>query len=229
GIVVTNVPDYCVEEVAEHALALIFALGRKVAAYHAATKGGTYDLKAQLPVERISGKTLGVVGLGRIGVRLAELGQALGMRVVGTNRSRRVPPGVAWATLDELLEVSDFVSLQVPLTDATRLLINQDALKRMKPSAFLINTSRGGLVDHAALAESLVQGKIAGAGLDVQTPEPPQLGDPPYCDPRVIVTPHVAFQSSEATAELRMRVARQTAAYLGGQSPENVVNPTVLA
>ena len=228
GILVTNVPDYCIQEVAEHTLAMIFALGRNVADYHLATKAGAYDLQAGLPVERIGGKTLGIVGLGRIGRRLAELAGALGMRVLGTNRSQLAPAGVAWSPLDELLTASDYVSLQLPLTDATANFIDDRALELMKPTAFLINTSRGGLVDHVALARALAAGQVAGAALDVQSPEPPDLSVPPYSDPRVIITPHVAFCSSDSTLELRTRVARQVATFLSGGQPDNVVNPTVL-
>jgi D-3-phosphoglycerate dehydrogenase len=229
GILVTNVPDYCVNEVAEHTLALVFALGRNIGGYHLATKRGVYDLVAGLPAERISGKTLGIIGLGQIGKLLAEKAAAVGMRVVGTNRSRQTPTGVEWLPLDELLAVSDFVSVQAPLTTETRHLINRETLRRMKPSAYLINTSRGGLVDNAALAEALAEGRIAGAALDVQDREPPDLSQPPYNDPRVIVTPHVAFYSSEATDELRTRVGRQVQAFLRGERPENVVNPEVIA
>ncbi len=228
GMLVTNVPDYCLREVAEHTLALLFALGRKAAAYHLATKRGEYSLVAGLPVERIEGKTLGLVGLGQIGALVAAKAAALGLRVIGTNRSRRTPPGVAWRSLDELLAESDYVSLQIPLSPETRQMINRQTLARMKPSAYLINTSRGGLVDHAALAEALAASRLAGAALDVQDPEPPDLSQPPWNDPRVIVTPHVAFYSSEATAELRTRVARQVVAFLHGERPENVVNPVVL-
>jgi D-3-phosphoglycerate dehydrogenase len=225
GIVVTNVPDYCINEVAEHTLALIFALGRNITGYHLATKNGQYDLVAGLPAERISGKTLGIIGLGQIGKILAERAAAVGMRVVGTNRSRQTPAGVEWLPLEELLAVSDYVSVQAPLTPETRHLIDRDTLRWMKPSAYLINTSRGGLVDHAALAEALADNRIAGAGLDVQDREPPDLSQPPYNDPRVVVTPHVAFYSSQATDELRTRVGRQAAAFLRGEQPENIVNP----
>ncbi|RIK73791.1 MAG: C-terminal binding protein [Planctomycetota bacterium] len=228
GMLVTNVPDYCINEVAEHALALIFALGRNVTGYHLATKRGQYDLVAGLPAERISGKTLGIVGLGQIGKILATRAAAVGMRVVGANRSGRPVPGVEMLTLDELLATSDFVSLQAPLTPETRRLINRETLRRMKPTAYLINTSRGGLVDHDALAEALAENRIAGAGLDVQDPEPPDLARPPWNDPRVVVTPHVAFYSSQATEELRTRVARQVAAFLRGETPANVINPEVL-
>lgn len=228
GILVTNVPDYCINEVAEHALALIFALARNIAGYHLATKHSEYDLVAGLPVERISGKTLGIVGLGQIGKILASRAQAVSMRVVGTNRSRQTPAGVEWLPLDKLLAVSDYISLQVPLTPETRHLINRQTLASMKPSAYLINTSRGGLIDHAALAEGLAEGRLAGAALDVQDPEPPNLAKPPYNHPRVIVTPHVAFYSSQATEELRTRVARQVASFLRGDVPENMINPQVL-
>jgi len=228
GILVTNVPDYCIQEVAEHTLALIFALGRNVADYHLATKEGEYDLRAGLPVERIGGKTLGVIGLGRIGRRLAELAAALGMNVLGTNRSQQALDGVAWRPLDELLAESDYVSLQVPLTEETANLINDRTLSLMKPSAYVVNTSRGGLVDHDALSRALSANKIAGAALDVQSPEPPDLASAPYCDPRVIVTPHAAFCSSDSTLELRTRVSRQVATFLAGARPDNVVNPTVL-
>jgi D-3-phosphoglycerate dehydrogenase len=228
GILVTNVPDYCINEVAEHALALIFALARNIAGYHLATKHCEYSLVAGLPAERVSGKTLGIIGLGQIGRILAARAQAVGMKVVGTNRSKQIPPGVQWLPLNELLAASDYVSLQAPLTPETRHLINRETLARMKPTAYLINTSRGGLVDHAALAEALDVGRLAGAGLDVQDPEPPDLAKPPYNHPHVIVTPHVAFYSSQATDELRGRVARQAAAFLRGERPENMINPQVL-
>ena len=178
---------------------------------------------------RLSGKTLGVVGLGQIGSRLAAMAAALGMRVVGTNKSGQPLAGVELRPLDALLAESDFVSLQLPLSAATRHIINRRTLGLMKPSAYLVNTSRGGLVDHAALAEALAAGRLAGAALDVQEPEPPDLTKPPWNDPRVIVTPHVAFYSPEATEELRVRVARQVVAYLRGKRPENVVNSPALA
>jgi D-3-phosphoglycerate dehydrogenase len=229
GIVVTNVPDYCINEVAEHTIGLIYALGRGIAGYHLATKNGQYDLVAGLPAERISGKTLGIIGLGQIGKILARLARGVGMRVVGTNRSKTAHDGVDWLHLHDLLAQSDYVSVQAPLTPETKHLINRETLRMMKPTAYLINTARGGLVDHAALAEALDQGVIAGAALDVQTPEPPDLSQPPYNDPHVIVTPHVAFYSSQATEELRTRVGRQAVAFLRGERPENIVNPTVLA
>lgn len=229
GIVVTNVPDYCIEEVAEHALGLIFALGRKIADGHLKTKNGQYSLVASLPIERIGNKTLGIVGLGKTGALLAKKAAAVGMKVLGTNRSKEVPEGVEWVPLDQLLAESDYLSLNCPHTDETDKLINAERLALMKPSAFLINTSRGGIVDHEALAEAIEARRLAGAALDVQEQEPPDLSIAPYNDPRVLVTPHTAFVSTEAVEELRTRVACQARDFLQGKRPEHVVNPEVLA
>ena len=225
GIPVTNVPDYCLIEVAEHALALLLALSRKVAFYHHATKAGRYQLQAGPVLRRIEGQTLGIVGLGNIGRKLAEKARGLGLQMLATSRSEKEPMlGVEFVTLDELLATSDYVSLHVPLTKDTRHMIGAAGLAKMKPSAYLINTARGGLIDSAALAAALTAGKLAGAALDVQDPEPPDLSQPPYNDPRVIVTPHAAFVSQESLENLRSRVAQQVATRLAGGVPENVVN-----
>lgn len=230
GIPVTNVPDYCLTEVAEHTLALLLALARKIGVFHVNARAGKYDLAAGFPLRRIEGQTLGMIGLGQIGRRVAAKAQALGLKVMAFSRSQPKPPaGVAWADLDTLLSQSDFVSLHVPLTGDTRNFIGAAQLARMKPTAFLINTARGGLVDHAALAAALAANRLAGAALDVQDREPPGLSQPPYNDPRVIVTPHAAFYSTESVEELRRRVAHQVGARLAGGRPENVVNPVVLA
>ena len=190
---------------------------------------GRYELQSGPPLRRIDGQTLGIVGLGAIGARLAQRAISIGLSVVATNRSGRTElTRVRMCGLDELLRQSDYVSLHVPLTDQTRHLIGRDALTKLKPTAYLINTSRGGVVDHAALAEALAAGRLAGAALDVQEKEPPDLSQPPYNDPRVIVTPHAAFYSEESVAELRRRVAEQVVARLLGEIPENVVNPEVL-
>lgn len=223
-IPVTNVPDYCLTEVAEHTLALLLSLGRKIAFFHAETKAGRYQLQAGAPLRRMAGQTLGIVGLGNIGRTLADKAAALGLRVLATTRTRRVHPGVTLVPLDELLAASDYVSLHLPLSPETRHLIGARELGLMKASAYLINTSRGGLIDHAALAEALDAGRIAGAALDVQDPEPPPLAEPPYCDPRVIVTPHAAFVSLESLEDLRRRATIQVVDRLAGHPPANVVN-----
>ena len=230
GIPVTNVPDYCLIEVAEHTLALLLALARKIGVFHANSRAGRYDLAAGLPLRRIEGQTLGIIGLGQIGRRVAEKGHAIGLKVIAFNRShKQPPPGVALSDVQTVLSESDFVSLHVPLNEATRQMIGAAQLALMKPTAFLINTARGGLVDHAALAAALEANRLAGAALDVQDPEPPDLSQPPFNDPRVIVTPHAAFYSTESVDELRRRAARQVGTRLTGGRPKNVVNPQVLA
>ena len=229
GILVTNVPGYCLVEVAEHTLALLLALGRKVAWYHQQTKGGFYDIRSGPPLKRIAGQTLGLVGLGGIGKQVARMANCLGLRVIGTSRTKnKKVAGVRWCGFDELLEQSDFVSLHLPLSPATRHLLGAEQFARMKPGAWLINTARGGLVDHAALAAALQSGHLSGAALDVQDPEPPDLTLPPFSDPRVIVTPHAAFMSETSVNDLRQRAAEQVAAALTGGRPEHVVNPEAL-
>jgi D-3-phosphoglycerate dehydrogenase / 2-oxoglutarate reductase len=224
GIPVTNIPDYCLIEVAEHALALLLSLSRKVAFYHQATKAGRYELQAGPKLRRVEGQTLGIIGLGNIGRKLAEKAMCLGLKIVASSRRPASIPGVCLVEFNELLAASDYVSLHVPFVAATRHMMGSDQFARMKPTAYLINTARGGLVDHAALARALEQGQLAGAALDVQDTEPPNLSQPPFNDPRVIVTPHAAFASEESLADLRLRVSRQVAARLTGQLPENVVN-----
>jgi D-3-phosphoglycerate dehydrogenase len=224
-IAVTNVPDYCLIEVAEHALALLLSLARKIAFYHHETKSARYDLAAGPRLARIEGQTLGIVGLGHIGRRLAAKAAALGLKVVATSRSAGADSaGVRIVSLDELLRTSDYVSLHLPLVAETRHLIGARQLQLMKPTAYLINTARGGLIDQTALSAALAAGELAGAGLDVQDPEPPDLSLPPWNDPRVVVTPHAAFVSRESLENLRTRAARQVAQFLTGEQPENVVN-----
>jgi len=250
GIPVTNVPDYCRIEVAEHTLALILALGRNVGHYHHATKTGNYAIGAGPPLRRLAGRTVGIVGYGGIGREVAQRAAALGFRVLATTRRPPEPtaanansnahsnsnasahssfnpvagPVAAFVPFEEILAASDFVSLHLPLTAATRHVINRQSLARIRRGAFLINTARGGLVDHDALAEALADGRLAGAALDVQTPEPPDLARSPYNDPRVIVTPHAAFCSAESLEELRTQTARQVLARIRGDVPANIVN-----
>lgn len=227
GIPVTNVPDYCLIEVAEHALALLLGLARKVGFYHHETQSGRYQLQSGPKLWRIEGQTLGIVGLGNIGGRLAKKAQGIGLNVVATSRSGRCDvPGVELVELPELLARSDYVSLHVPLVEQTRHLIGAEQLAQMKPTAYLINTARGGVIDHGALAAALADGQLAGAALDVQDREPPDLNQPPYNDRRVIVTPHAAFVSQESLEDLRRRTATQVATRLTGGVPENVANAT---
>ncbi len=227
GILVTNVPDYCIDEVADHTMALLLALARNVAHYDRDTRAERYGLRESPPMRRLAGRRLGLVGHGNIGRAVARRATAFGLHVAAATRRGPLAgaeDGVERLELDELLRTSDFVSLHCPATEQTRHLIDERALASMKPTAFLINTARGALVDHEALAAALGRGALAGAALDVQDPEPPDLARAPWNDPRVIVTPHAAFASVEAVESLRRRASRQVAAALSGDTPENVVN-----
>ena len=229
-IPVTNVPDYCVTEVAEHTLALLLAAARNIGYFQLRTKAGEYSLTSAPAMRRISGQTLGLVGLGRIGSAVAERAIPMGMQVLAHTASGiSRDPAIQMVSLEELLRASDYVSLHAPLTTSTRGMIGTQQLEKMRPSAWLINTSRGPLIDPAALWTALQKNQIAGAALDVFSPEPPDLSEPLYRDERVIVTPHAAFVSQESLADLRHRAATQIAAVLTGKRPENVVNPQVWA
>ena len=224
NIPVTNVPDYCLQEVAEHTLACVLSLGRHINTYNLASKAGNYDRNVNPPLRRLKGQTIGIIGLGNIGTRVSELANALGFHVLGFRQDMtKKVADVQLVPLEQLLTESDFVTLHLPLTDTNHHLIDGAALAMMKNSASLINTARGPLVDHAALAIALEQGEIAGAALDVQDPEPPDLSTPPYNDPRVIVTPHAAFVSVESLIELRRSSMQNTLdVLLHGQSANTV-------
>ena len=227
-IPVTNVPDYCVGEVTDHALALLLACARNIAFFHGRTKQGEYRPQGARLMPRLAGKRLGLVGLGHIGRNLAGKAQGLGIEVIAhTLSGNDYGRGCRMVSLDELLAESDFVSLHAPLTAATRQLLALPQFEKMKRSAYLINTARGGLIDHADLWTALERNLIAGAALDVFDPEPPDLSSPLMQDERVIVTPHAAFVSHESLIELRSRVARQIVEVLAGRRPECVVNPEV--
>lgn len=224
GILVTNTPDYCLTEVAEHTLALIFACARKVAMYHHDTMSGKYDLTAGPIMRRMEGQTLGIVGLGNIGMLLAQKAKCLGLNVIATSRSGKSMDGVETVDMDTLLAKSDYVSLLIPATPETKKSFGAEQFKKMKPTAYLINTARGAIVDHDALAAAVEAGEVAGAALDVQDPEPCDLTIAPYNDPRVIVTPHAAFVSVESLENMRGRVSQQVVDCLQGKTPENVRN-----
>ena len=228
-ILVTNVPDYCIEDVVDHALALLLGLARNVAFHYLQTKQGVYDLRAGQPLRRIAGQTLGLLGFGRTGQLLREKAQGLGLKVMAhsaTGNDRGT--GCEMVSQEELFRRSDFLSLHAPLNPQTKHVVNARTLATMKPHAVSINTSRGPLIDHGALWAALQANTIGGAGLDVFEPEPPNLADPLYSDARVIATPHIAFVSIESLINLRERTARQVVDVLQGRTPENVINPQVL-
>lgn len=233
GIVVTNVPDFCLEEVSDHAMALLLALARQIVPQAQASRAGGWQRETGRTIPRLRGQTLGLIGYGNIARALVPKAQGFGLHVLAyTPRlaAGRLENGVeAVNRLDELLERADYISLHAPLTPESRGLIDEAALRRMKPSAALINTSRGALVDEAALVRALAEGWIAGAGLDVLAQEPPAPDHPLRSLPNVIITPHAAFYSDAAVAELQEKAARNVADVLQGKRPRHIVNPAVLA
>ena len=232
GIVVTNVPSYCVEEVSDHAMALLLSLARKITFYDRAIKNGVYDLRSQTPLYRISGKTLGIVGFGRTAKLLYRKAAGFGLKILACaprlSNSQLGHHEVEVVTFPELLRRSDFISIHAPLTPDTRNLFDLEAFRQMKSSAFIVNTSRGDIIDANALLKALDEGLIAGAALDVFATEPPDLSDSLILHPRTIVTPHAAFNSEESLEELQETAATQMAHVLSGKLPPFVVNPEVL-
>lgn len=226
GMLVTNVPDYCVNEVADHALGLLLACARNIAFFHLRTKQGEYDLQAGPLMTRLSEQTLGLVGFGRIAQNLRLKAMALGLNIIAHSYSGNdYGTGCEMVSFAELLTRSDYISLHAPLTDETERMFDVTALSKMKQNACLINTSRGGLIDEKALWMALRMERLRMAALDVFDPEPPDLSQPLFQDERVIVTPHAAFVSDQSLRELRERVSRQILAVLEGQRPDCVVNP----
>src|SRR5690606_32940156 len=173
----------------------------------------------------LSQQTLGLIGFGRIARRVREMVMGIGLSVIAhTPSGNDYATGCEMVSLDDLLSRSDSLSIHAPLTDESLHLIDATALSRLRPTAFLINTSRGGLIDHDALWQALKENRLAGAGLDVFEPEPPDLSQPLFQDERVILSPHAAFVSEESLVELRQRVSRQILDVLSGRTPEHVVN-----
>ena len=207
GITVVNVPDYCIDEVADHSIALMLGLTRGIVALDRAVHAGVWDFRGAGELRRASGMRLGIIGLGRIGMATAQRAMALRYQVVAADPRSPVMEGVPIVSLDELLQTSDIVSLSTLLDPSTRHILDAAALARMKPGAFLVNTSRGGLVDQVALVDALQSGHLGGAALDVLEREPIDLADPLLSLPNVILTPHTAFYSRESLVEMKSRVA----------------------
>jgi D-3-phosphoglycerate dehydrogenase len=224
---VCNVPDYCIDEVADSALALLLALLRGVVALDRDVRAGRWNDRAAGPLRRVVGTRLGVVGFGRIGRALAARAAALGMEVWATDPV--VAPaaiseaGARPATLDELLAACEAVSLHVPLTAETERLLGTRELARMPRGSLLVNTARGGLVDTDALLAALESGHLAGAALDALEIEPPTRKEPAPQAPGLIVTPHAAWYSEDAERELKRRAVGAVRAVLEGREPDGVV------
>ncbi len=223
GIRVTYVPDYCVDEVSDHAMAFVLHFARKIGEATAEVAQGGWGIAALRPIAPLRGATLGVVGVGRIGAALARKAGAFGMRIIAHDPfahasafkelcAEQVDMGRIW-------EESDYVSLHAPLTPETRGMVNAAALSRMKPEAVLINVARGELVDEAALAETLAENGIRGAGLDVLAQEPPAPDHPLLGLPNCLVTPHGAWYSTAALADMRRKAATDVLRTLNGEEP----------
>ncbi len=231
GIVVTRVPDYCLDEVSDHTMALLLALVRKIPSSNARTQAGHWEMRAVVPIHRLRGTVLGLVAFGQIAHLVAAKAQAFGIRVVTHDPfvSKQVVEraGVEQVEFDELLKISDYISIHTPLVPATHHLFNADVFRRMKPTAYLINTARGPIVDEAALADALDQGHLAGAALDVMEQEPPS-GSRLFRRDNVIVTPHTGYYSEESLVDLQTKAAEEVVRVLSGQAPRNPVNPEVL-
>ena len=233
GIIVSNVPAYCTDEVANHAMMLLLALQKNLKALLGETASGGWSYKAGEPVLSLEGQTLGIVGLGRIGRRLVPKAKGFGLNVIAFDPY--IHDDIFEMTgvercyeLDDLLPRADYVSLHVPLTGETRHLISAPELEKMRDSAFLINTSRGPVVDTGVLVGSLDRGVISGVGLDVLEKEPPETTDPLLNHPRITVTPHAAWLSSESTDRVRIQGMDEVVRVLQDKRPWYVVNQEVL-
>lgn len=232
GIWVANVPGFCIHEVADHTLALILAANRRIIALDQSTRAGQWDaVGVAAGTQRLSEQTLGLVGFGGIGRLVAKRALSFGMRILvyspHTTPEIAREHGVERVDLSDLYAQSDYVSLHLPSTANTRDLIDEKTLAQFKPTAWLINTARGSIVNEAALARALTTGRLAGAALDVRSPEPPETPDALRALPNVIITPHAAYYSESSLAELRRRAAGNVAAVLSGKQPVHPVNPTI--
>lgn len=231
GIVVTKVPDYCIDEVSDHAMAMLLAIVRKIPFANARVQAGEWKMPSVVPIHRLRGKVLGLVGFGRIPQLLAPKAQAFGLRVIASDPY--VPEdvmsraGVKRVEFTELVKTADYISIHAPLMPETNHMFNAAIFSQMKPTAYLVNTARGPVVDEAALAAALDKGQLAGAALDVVEKEPPS-GSPLLGRDNVIITPHTGFYSEESLAELQAKAAEEVVRVLSGEAPRNPVNPEVL-
>ena len=232
GIIVTNNPTYCIEEVAEHTLALLLACARKIAFYDRLVRGGRWEVPPGKPMYRVASSTLGLVGFGNIARQVAVRAAAFGMRILYfdpyVQEGQFDAPGTK-RELHDMLKESDFVSLHPPLMPETRKMINDEAFSRMKPTAFLVNCSRGPIVDTEALVRALDAKKIAGCALDTVDPEPLPNPHPLRERENVIINPHAAWYSEQAMVGLQVGAPNEVRRVLSGEWPVNVVNRAVKA
>lgn len=228
GIYVCNVPDYGIEEVSDHAVTLLLALGKKLPILADALRAGDWGNASVVPLRRLCTCTVGLIGFGRIPQAVARKLSGFGMKLLAydpwASKEAAERLHVELVDLDTLYARSDFLSVHCPLTNDTHHLIDAEALAKMKPTAFLVNTARGAIVDEAALIEALQNGRIAGAGLDVFENEPITPDHPLLHLPNVIATPHSAWYSETAIAVLQQKAAEEVVRVLGGEKPKNNVN-----
>ena len=231
GISVVNVPEYCVEEVSDHALALMLAACRKIPVLHASVAEGRWDFSVAAPVLRIKDLTVGLAAFGKIARRVAEKLRGFGCSIIAydpyADAEQALALGVELVGLQTLLRSSDIISIHAPLTEQTRHLFDREAFSRMKNTAWIVNTSRGGLIDESALEQALDEGMIAGAALDVLETEPISKNNPLIRRDNVLITPHSAFYSAASLLDLQIFTARGAAQVLRGEKPDYLVNPGV--
>lgn len=231
GITVCNVPIYGTDSVAQHTFALIMHLCHRVDLHDAAVHAGEWTRCPDFafwksPLVELSGKTLGMIGFGRIGARVAELAHAFGMNVIASSRSRKDAPDwkpFAWAEVETIFAKADFISLHCPLTPETKGIVNAASLAHMKSTTVLVNTSRGGLIVEADLADALNRGQIAAAAVDVLSTEPPPSDNPLLSARNCVITPHQAWATLAARERLMKTTAENIAAFFAG-TPQNLVN-----
>jgi len=226
GVYVANVPDYGVEEVSDHALALLFAVARRIVTRDRAVRDGTWNVARAEPMYRLAGGTLGLIGYGRIGHAFHRKARALGYArtLVHDPYLGEPPEGIELVDIDSLCRQADVVSLHAPVTENSRHILNEERLSLMKPTAIVINTSRGGLIDTQALKHTLLSGRIFGAGLDVFEEEPPGADHPLFALPNVVVSDHTGWYSEESVRDLRRKAAEEITRVFSGEEPRNWVN-----
>jgi len=228
GIIVANVPDYCIDEVSDHTLALFLSWARKVILLDRSIRSGIWDFRAAIPIHRLKAMTYGIVGCGRIGQGVARRVSSFGLRVIGYDPYLTEAEGIQLVPFERLLVESDFISIHCPLTESTHHLFGRDQFQRMERKPLVMNLSRGAVVDEAALIEALERGWIGGAALDVLEKEPPNTKNPLMRRDNVILTPHIGFYSEESKSELKRRAAENVSSVLMGKLPSSVVNREVL-
>ena len=232
GIAVVYVPDYCIDEVSNHAMALILNLARKINFSDQLVQAGRWEMPAVIPISRLRGQTLGLAGFGQISRAVTPKAQAFGLKVIAfdpfIDKSIAANLQVELVDFETLLKKSDYLSIHVPMMPETKNLFSAEAFRQMKSDAFLINTARGPLVDTDALAQALDAGEIGGAALDVMPVEPPPENSPLLGRKNTILTPHTGFYSVQALEELQTKAARGVVDVLTGQKPVYPINPEVL-